>query len=144
MIYRLGDNAPDLEWLINKDITAALITATYTKSDNDVIASICTSTLEVDEKGNPQTRIVHSWGIDDLDVLGIGKIQLTWATMTESGYIAPASGWRIEVVALDLGSYQPFTKSIPAFTLYRIIRINPTKIITSYSINISSMYEVTD
>ncbi len=98
MIYRLGNNAPDMEWLLNKNITPALVTATYTKANGEVIVSICATQLETDDNGNPQTRITHSWGDTDLNVLGIGKIQLTWATDDDSGYIAPANGWRIEVI----------------------------------------------
>lgn len=99
MIYRLGNTAPDLEWMVNNDALAvATVTATYTKSNGDVVASICSLQTSLDEKGNPQTRITHSWSEGDLNVLGIGKVQLTWATNDESGYIAPATGWRIEVI----------------------------------------------
>jgi hypothetical protein len=98
MKYRLGDTAPDLEWELNQDLTGADVTATYTKPNGEVTASVCTVIVENPGTDQVKSRIQFSWFEDDLNVLGIGKIQLRWTSGLETGTIHPVNGWNITVV----------------------------------------------
>jgi hypothetical protein len=99
--YRVGDDSPPLEWFVSADLSGATVTATYTNSVGETNSYVCTSVpydLELNNKIIHGTKITHEWGVNDLDVAGIGKLQLRWATANDTGSLHPIEGWRIEVL----------------------------------------------
>lgn len=101
MRYRLGDTAPPFEWEVDKDLTGATVTATYTRPDGTTSSRVCDmDVVDVTRNGFTLkvTKLTHEWFDTDLTVLGVGALQLRWTDATETGTIHPADGWRVLVV----------------------------------------------